>query len=51
MTEVKVNYRPRRFGRIKFNIGNRIFRSFVDLMSVRWTNRRHIDHEIEEVIQ
>ncbi|RLB06705.1 MAG: glycosyltransferase [Deltaproteobacteria bacterium] len=51
VTQIKVNHRPRKFGRTKYNIRNRIIRSFVDLLAVRWMKRRHLDYEIEEVIR
>ena len=50
VTEIKVNHRPRRFGKTKYNIRNRMVRSFVDLLAVRWMKKRHTDYEIEEVI-
>lgn len=51
VTQVKVSHRPRRFGRTKYNIRNRIMRGFIDLLAVRWMKRRHLDYEIEEVIK
>jgi len=49
--EVPVIHHPRRFGRSKYNIRNRLWRSFVDLLAVRWMKRRHLDYEIEERIE
>jgi len=49
--EVKVNHRPRKYGSSKYNIRNRMMRSFIDLLAVRWMKRRHLDYEIEEVIK
>ena len=46
--EVPVTHHPRRFGKSKYNIRNRMVRSFVDLLAVRWMKQRHIDYEIEE---
>lgn len=46
--EVKVNHRPRRYGRSKYNIRNRLFSSIHDLMAVRWMKRRRLTYEIEE---
>lgn len=51
VTEVTVSHRPRRFGKTKYNIRNRIVRSFIDLLAVRWMKGRHLDYEIEEVIR
>lgn len=48
--EVPVAHHPRRFGKSKYNIRNRMVRSFVDLLAVRWMKHRHLDYEIEERI-
>jgi len=48
--EVPVSHHPRRFGESKYNIRNRMVRSFVDLLAVRWMKRRAIRYEIEERI-
>ncbi len=40
VTEVPVNHRPRRSGRSKYGIGNRLGRSLEDLFGVRWLLRR-----------
>jgi dolichol-phosphate mannosyltransferase len=46
--EVPVNHRPRRFGRSKYGIGNRVVRAFVDLLAVRWMKDRLLRYEIAE---
>jgi glycosyltransferase involved in cell wall biosynthesis len=46
--EVKVNHRPRRYGSSKYNIRNRMMRSFVDLLAVRWMKKRKLNYEIGE---
>jgi glycosyltransferase involved in cell wall biosynthesis len=46
--EVPVSHHPRRFGKSKYNIRNRMVRSFIDLLVVRWMKHRRIDYEIEE---
>lgn len=46
--EVPVSHHPRKFGKSKYNIRNRMWRSFVDLLAVRWMKRRQIKYEIEE---
>jgi glycosyltransferase involved in cell wall biosynthesis len=46
--EVLVSHHPRRFGKSKYNIRNRMVRSFIDLLMVRWMKHRRIDYEIEE---
>jgi dolichol-phosphate mannosyltransferase len=48
--EVPVSHHPRRFGKSKYNIRNRMWRSFIDLLGVRWMKRRTIRYEIEERI-
>ena len=48
--EVPVTHHPRRFGRSKYNIRNRAWRAFIDLLGVRWLKSRRIDYEIEERI-
>src|SRR4030042_3306363 len=48
--EVPVSHHPRKFGRSKYNIRNRMVRSFVDLLAVRWMKRRALRYEIEERI-
>jgi dolichol-phosphate mannosyltransferase len=48
--EVPVVHHPRKFGKSKYNIRNRMWRAFVDLLAVRWMKRRHIHYEIEERI-
>jgi dolichol-phosphate mannosyltransferase len=46
--EVPVSHHPRKFGESKYNIRNRMVRSFVDLLAVRWMKHRAIRYEIEE---
>ncbi len=48
VAEVKVNHRPRKYGKTKYNMRNRIFKSFRDLLAVRWMKRRQLNYEIEE---
>lgn len=48
--EVPVSHHPRRFGQSKYNIRNRMVRSFIDLLAVRWMKSRHIHFEIEEKV-
>lgn len=49
VVEVPVRHRPRLYGRTKYNIRNRLFRSLMDLFAVRWMKRRWLVYEIEEV--
>jgi glycosyltransferase involved in cell wall biosynthesis len=46
--EVPVSHHPRKFGKSKYNIRNRMWRSFIDLLAVRWMKSRHITYDIEE---
>ncbi len=48
--EVPVSHHPRKFGKSKYNIRNRMVRSFVDLLAVRWMKRRTIRYDIEEKV-
>jgi len=50
MTEIPVHHRPRKFGKSKYNIRNRLLRSFLDLLGVRWMKKRRLQYEIEKVI-
>ncbi|MCX5900804.1 MAG: glycosyltransferase family 2 protein [Proteobacteria bacterium] len=48
VAEVKVNHRSRKFGTPKYNIRNRIMRSFLDLLAVCWMKKRYLGYTIEE---
>jgi glycosyltransferase involved in cell wall biosynthesis len=48
--EVPVSHHSRKFGRSKYNVRNRIWRSFIDLLGVRWMKSRRIRYDIEERI-
>jgi glycosyltransferase involved in cell wall biosynthesis len=50
VVEIPVFHHPRKFGKPKYNIRNRMWRSFVDLLAVRWMKSRHISYDIEERI-
>jgi hypothetical protein len=50
LREVPVHHRPRRHGRTKYGIHNRLWRGIADLFAVRWMQRRWIDPRwVEEV--
>ncbi|MDY6863665.1 MAG: glycosyltransferase family 2 protein [Thermodesulfobacteriota bacterium] len=51
VVEVKVNHRPRIYGKSKYNIRNRIIKSFLDLLAVRWMKKRRLDYKIKEIVQ
>ncbi len=46
--EVPVFHHQRKFGKSKYNIRNRMVRSFVDLLAVRWMKNRRIRYQLEE---
>lgn len=48
IVEIPVNHRPRKYGRAKYNIGNRAVRAFVDLLAVCWMKKRHLSLNIKE---
>ena len=41
--EIDVNHRPRRFGKSKYGVNNRLWRGIADLFGVRWLAKRWID--------
>lgn len=43
--EVKVKHHPRIHGKSKYNIRNRLFKSFIDLLAVRWMKERKLYYE------
>ncbi len=42
ITELPVAHRPRRFGKSKYNISNRLWRGIADLLGVWWLQRRWV---------
>ena len=46
VVQIPVNHRPRTKGRSKYGVWNRVFRSFVDLLAVRWMKRRRLGYEV-----
>lgn len=48
--EIPIAHHPRKFGISKYTTWNRMGRSFVDLLAVKWMKSRHIHYEIEERI-
>jgi dolichol-phosphate mannosyltransferase len=48
VTEAPVGHRPRRFGRTKYGMWNRVFRAFVDALAVRWMQRRALRYRVRE---
>jgi dolichol-phosphate mannosyltransferase len=49
VTEVEVKHLPRKHGRSKYNIRNRIFRSFLDLLVVIWMKKRNLNYKMEVI--
>lgn len=47
--EVKVRHRPRTHGLSKYGLANRLLGPFLDLLAVRWMQKRYIPDEAEEV--
>jgi len=45
--EVPVNHLPRHAGDSKYGIGNRVFRSFHDLLAIRWMKSRHLRYRVK----
>lgn len=48
VVEVPVGHRPRQGGSSKYGMLNRAWRAFVDLLGVRWLQRRWIRYEVRE---
>src|SRR5882762_6047903 len=48
VTEVPVHHRPRRFGKTKYGMWNRVFRALVDALAVRWMQRRALRYRVRE---
>lgn len=46
VVQVPVGHRPRVAGRSKYGVWNRVFRSFADLLAVRWMKKRHLGYEV-----
>lgn len=48
VAEIKVSHNPRRFGKSKYNIRNRLFTGLYDLLAVRWMQKRRLTYEVSE---
>jgi glycosyltransferase involved in cell wall biosynthesis len=46
VVQLPVNHRVRPRGHSKYGVWNRIFRSFFDLLAVRWMKQRRLDYEV-----
>ncbi len=49
MRTVEVSHRPRRHGKSKYGIHNRLWVGIVDLLGVMWLQRRHVAASVEEL--
>jgi glycosyltransferase involved in cell wall biosynthesis len=47
--EVEVKHLPRKFGRSKYNIRNRLFVSFIDLLFIVWMKKRNLKYNAEMI--
>ena len=50
VTEVPVSSNPRRSGKSHYGVWNRLFKSFRELLAVRWMKSRQLRYEIAETI-
>ena len=41
-----MSHRPRRHGRSKYGIANRLFVGLADIFAVRWMQSRRLDYEL-----
>jgi hypothetical protein len=48
ITEILVNHFPRRYGLSKYDIRNRLFKSFRDLLAARWMKKRKLNYRISK---
>jgi glycosyltransferase involved in cell wall biosynthesis len=46
VVQIPVNHRPRRYGKTKYGVWNRVFRALADLLAVCWMKRRRLDYEV-----
>lgn len=49
--EVPVRHHPRRYGKSKYSIRNRLWVGIVDCFAVRWMRKRALDYNIEERLE
>lgn len=47
VTEIPVAHNPRLHGQSKYGVWNRLFKSFADLLAIRWMKKRMLGYEIE----
>jgi glycosyltransferase involved in cell wall biosynthesis len=47
ISEIPVHHYERKFGKSKYNIRNRLFRSIFDLIGIIWLKKKHLRYKIE----
>ena len=50
ITELPVSHRPRRHGRSKYGIANRLFVGLADVFAVRWMQKRNLRWKVREPV-
>ena len=50
MIEVPVDHHPRHAGASHYGVWNRLFKSSIDLLAVRWMKKRFIHYRIAEAV-
>ena len=48
LVEVKLSHRPRRLGRSKYGVGNRLWRGLRDVAGVRWLKSRLVSYRLRD---
>lgn len=48
VAEVEVSHHPRSRGQSKYNVWNRLFRSFLDLLAIRWMKWRKLTYKVAD---
>jgi len=48
LVEVRLSHRPRRHGRSKYGVGNRLWRGLHDLLGVRWLRSRLVRYRVRD---
>jgi dolichol-phosphate mannosyltransferase len=48
LAEVRLSHRPRRLGRSKYGVGNRLWRGLHDLVGVRWLKSRLVNYRLRD---
>ncbi|HTW95111.1 MAG TPA: glycosyltransferase family 2 protein [Tepidisphaeraceae bacterium] len=50
VTEIAVSHNPRLHGQSKYGVWNRLFKSFYDLLAIRWMKKRMLGYRIAEEV-